>query len=1026
MKKHNFTKILFSLLCIIFAFTFLSCQNLFQEILNGLESSLENGGKLVSAEGTGKSSSGIQISVSIAGDTSSKNGLKSRTVLPSAYNYRDYTYQFIATLNEEEKVNGTFAYNELSPIELSSAGTYNFTLKALKNSKVALEGSLSNVEISEGSNSVQFALSVPTSGDNIAPGCIEFTLNYEEAKSALTSANCTLTSVGVSLFNFPSGSERATDDGSWTITYKNSDTDSTVQESTSAIFTLSESANLQAGTYKLKISFTVQNSQSTSNQTSYFSLVKVVPALTSTGNATIQNFNQFQDIIFENMDDGTGGNYWKNGSVVAISVATACTENLPTSSDVSRTGYTFGGWYTDSSCEQNLVTTTQSAVTTYYAKWTANTYTVSFNANAENDVTGSMEAQDFTYDEDKKALTTNDFTREKYQFTGWNTQSDGTGTSYEDGAEVCNLTDVAGGAITLYAQWVFLPIALSNGGGTNKTRYASISDAESYIIGNGSNSDSWIIYVDGEKGAVQGTNTLSASITTEKASSITICGFTDNAQTISDLTSYSYTDILNGNSAGTVLTINTAVPVTIQKIKITGGNAEIGGGVNVASSANVTIADGAYITSNVAESCGGGVFSKGTLSMSAGVISSNTAGNNENVGYGGGICVDEGSFTMSGGTISANNSSETGGGVITFGTFNMSNGTISENTALYGGGVYIAETVNITVYVDDKNAGSTNNGSGSLTMTGGTISSNSAIYESNDEDSYGGLGGGVYNEGNFALSGGTITGNTASDAGNGIYNTRAYNDASACFSVSGAATVDSSNDVYLYISEGESVIYGSIKLAGSLSSASVATITPSCYDAGTQILALAENAGTTIADNYSKFTIADADSHGVNLADTGNLAYSVGAAVLFPTASDFNGDGEWEQTCSVVYGSETITNEESSLNGQSTIATITISSGISTADNDDLKVCRHSLSEWGLTEDDGYDSVFVMKIDLSGFSGLEDSTSVQISGNATEYTFSSIKDGDYYFYLVLGVPENTNYFYVQVDTTKFIYKIEME
>ena len=75
--------------------------------------------------------------------------------------------------------------------------------------------------------------------------------------------------------------------------------------------------------------------------------------------------------------------------------------------------------------------------------------TVTFEANgsAEYPVEGTMEPQTVLEKTDT-ALTANGFTREGYNFTGWNTAADGTGTSYADGATV-NLTENT----TLYAQW---------------------------------------------------------------------------------------------------------------------------------------------------------------------------------------------------------------------------------------------------------------------------------------------------------------------------------------------------------------------------------------------------------------------------------------------------------------------------------------------------------------------------------------------------------------------------------------------
>ena len=81
----------------------------------------------------------------------------------------------------------------------------------------------------------------------------------------------------------------------------------------------------------------------------------------------------------------------------------------------------------------------------------ANTYTVHFNKN-HNDAEGTMGDQTLTYDV-AQTLTANTFKRGGYTFSGWNTQTDGNGTSYTDEQEVSNLTDEDGVTITLYAQW---------------------------------------------------------------------------------------------------------------------------------------------------------------------------------------------------------------------------------------------------------------------------------------------------------------------------------------------------------------------------------------------------------------------------------------------------------------------------------------------------------------------------------------------------------------------------------------------
>ena len=75
--------------------------------------------------------------------------------------------------------------------------------------------------------------------------------------------------------------------------------------------------------------------------------------------------------------------------------------------------------------------------------------TVTFEANgsAEYPVEGTMTPQTVNAKTDT-VLNTNTFTREGYNFTGWNTAADGTGDSYADGATV-NLAENT----ILYAQW---------------------------------------------------------------------------------------------------------------------------------------------------------------------------------------------------------------------------------------------------------------------------------------------------------------------------------------------------------------------------------------------------------------------------------------------------------------------------------------------------------------------------------------------------------------------------------------------
>ena len=86
------------------------------------------------------------------------------------------------------------------------------------------------------------------------------------------------------------------------------------------------------------------------------------------------------------------------------------------------------------------------------------TYTIKYNKNAPSGVTinGTMSDQKMTRGVSGN-LSKNTFTHTYanhtlYEFREWNTESDGSGTSYSDEATVLNLA-AADGEITLYAQW---------------------------------------------------------------------------------------------------------------------------------------------------------------------------------------------------------------------------------------------------------------------------------------------------------------------------------------------------------------------------------------------------------------------------------------------------------------------------------------------------------------------------------------------------------------------------------------------
>lgn len=89
--------------------------------------------------------------------------------------------------------------------------------------------------------------------------------------------------------------------------------------------------------------------------------------------------------------------------------------------------------------------TAPATVFVQFEKIPASTYIVTFNANGGS---GTMNSQSFTENEPQN-LTANAFTRTGYTFSGWNTQANGSGTSYTNEQSVTLTT----AGLTLYAQW---------------------------------------------------------------------------------------------------------------------------------------------------------------------------------------------------------------------------------------------------------------------------------------------------------------------------------------------------------------------------------------------------------------------------------------------------------------------------------------------------------------------------------------------------------------------------------------------
>ncbi len=140
----------------------------------------------------------------------------------------------------------------------------------------------------------------------------------------------------------------------------------------------------------------------------------------------------------------------------------------------TRTGYTFSGWYTAASGGTKITADTKVSITaaqTLYAQWSANSYTVTFNANGG---TCSTASKSVTYGSTYGTLPTP--TRTGYTFSGWYTAASG-GTKITADTKV-SIT----AAQTLYAQWSTnqYTVTFNANGGSCSTASKSVTYGSTY------------------------------------------------------------------------------------------------------------------------------------------------------------------------------------------------------------------------------------------------------------------------------------------------------------------------------------------------------------------------------------------------------------------------------------------------------------------------------------------------------------------------------------------------------------------
>ena|GEM_PF-1365229 len=150
-------------------------------------------------------------------------------------------------------------------------------------------------------------------------------------------------------------------------------------------------------------------------------------------------------ITYYNMDNVTNPNP-SNYTIVQTPVSLINPE---------KNQYTFGGWYDNSSLSGSKVTDIAAGTTgnlNLYAKWSINTYTVTYNGNSNTSGTAPL-MKVYEYGADAIIQdNTSSLARTGYTFSGWNSSADGTGTDFIIGNKITITKDTV-----FYAKWTALP-----------------------------------------------------------------------------------------------------------------------------------------------------------------------------------------------------------------------------------------------------------------------------------------------------------------------------------------------------------------------------------------------------------------------------------------------------------------------------------------------------------------------------------------------------------------------------------------
>lgn len=228
----------------------------------------------------------------------------------------------------------------------------------------------------------------PTSGTSTGSLIVKST----DGVNTQTSSSCTVTEMDIDNPTCTITPNKTTNEPSLVLTINYSDTVGSVASSGYSWTSASSG-------------FSSTKTKTITSNGTYHAWVKDKAGNVGTCSKAISNIKTTFNITY-NLNGGT--NHASNKST--YNVGTGATLYNPT-----RTGYTFNGWYTDSALTKKItsISTTQTGNVTLYAKWTINSYTVTF----VNGLGTTLKTETVNYGGNATAPANP--TRTGYTFNGW-------------------------------------------------------------------------------------------------------------------------------------------------------------------------------------------------------------------------------------------------------------------------------------------------------------------------------------------------------------------------------------------------------------------------------------------------------------------------------------------------------------------------------------------------------------------------------------------------------------------------------